>query len=138
MTIVSSIWNDAKTFKLIPITMDCPYVECIYDSNIGVLAVVSKNKKQSYHMLPKLDDNGDVMRMKVSKRANGKEYREERRLLESFQEYYVIEENEIVEFINTFANNAETFDYQSYFKKETGSDVDLDKSQIIVPDAQLK
>jgi hypothetical protein len=138
MTMVSSIWNDAKTFKLIPTTGDCPYVECIYDANLGVLAVVSKNRKQSYHMLPRLDDNGDVQRMKVSKRNNGKDYKEERRLLESFQEYYIIEEEEIVEFIEKFSDNFSTYDYKQYFKKEAGADTDLDKSKIIIPDGQLK
>lgn len=136
MTIVSSVWNDAKTFKLIPTRLDCPYVECIYDSNIGVLAVVSKNKKQSYHMLPKLDENGDVMYMKMSKRSNNKEYKEERRLLESFQEYYIIEEEEIINFISKFADNADSFDYKEFFKKEASND--LDTSKIIIPDSQLK
>jgi hypothetical protein len=107
MTIVSSVWNDTKSFRLIPITNDCPYVECIFDVSLQVLVVISKNKKQSYHMLPKLDDNGDGVKTR-NKRANGKD---------SFQEYYIIEPSDMISFIEKCADNASTFDYKQFIKQ---------------------
>lgn len=116
MMIVSSLWNDTKSFRLIPITNDCPYVECIFDVNLQVLVVISKNKKQSYHMLPKLDDNGDGIKTR-SKRSNGKDFKEERRLVDSFQEYYIIDPANIITFIDKFAENSNNFDYKQFIKK---------------------
>lgn len=116
MTIVSSLWNDTKSFRLIPITNDCPYVECIFDVSLQVLVVISKNKKQSYHMLPKLDDNGDGVKTR-NKRANGKDFKEERRIVDSFQEYYIIEPSDMISFIEKCADNTSTFDYKQFIKQ---------------------
>jgi hypothetical protein len=117
MMIISSVWNEKETFRLIPISNDCPYVECIYDVDMQVLVVISKNKKQSYHMLPKLDESGDVMTLKLSRRANGKDYKEERKLVDSYQEYYVIKDEEVTAIIEACATNHASFDYKKFFKE---------------------
>ena len=101
-----------KSFKMIPITLDCPYVECMYSSKDNVMAVISKVMKQSYHMVPKLDDNGDQIPAK-GKRQNNKPYKEERRLVDTFSEFYLLTPEEINGFIESFAVNAKTFDYKS-------------------------
>ena len=101
-----------KSFKMIPITNDCPYVECMYSAKDNVMAVITKTMKQSYHMVPKLDDNGDPIKTK-NKRPNGKEYKEERRLVDTFSEFYLLTPEEINGFIESFAVNAKTFDYKS-------------------------
>ena len=103
----------AKAFKMIPITNDCPYVECMYSAKDNVMAVITKTMKQSYHMVAKLDDNGDPIRTK-NKRPNGKEYKEERRLVDTFSEFYLMTPEEINGFIESFAVNAKTFDYKSF------------------------
>lgn len=116
MRIVSSLWNDTKSFRLVPISNDCPYVEGIFDVSLQVLVIISKNKKQSYHMLPKLDDNGDSIKTR-NKRASGKDFKEERRLVDSFQEYYIIEPKDIIDFVDNCADNANIFDYKQFIKK---------------------
>ena len=81
----------AKSFKMIPITQDCPYVECIFSVNDKILAVITKIMKQSYHFVPKIDDNGDPVYVKNPKaRASGKQVKEERRLVDTFSEFYII------------------------------------------------
>ena len=105
----------AKAFKMIPITNDCPYVECMYSAKDNVMAVITKTMKQSYHMVAKLDDNGDPIRTK-NKRPNGKEYKEERRLVDTFSEFYLLTPEEINGFVESFAVNAKTFDYKSFTK----------------------
>lgn len=114
MLLISSSWGTSRTFKMMPVTDDCPYVECIFDVESKVLAVISKHSKESLHMLPKLDDKGDIVRLKISKKENGKDYAEERKLLSTFYEYYITDKLEIKDFINMFATNADTYDFTQY------------------------
>jgi hypothetical protein len=103
MLTISTNWGPYKTFKLMPITMDCPYVEAIFDPSSKILAVISKINKSSYHTIPKLDDNGDEITMKISSRANGKKIKEQRVLIDTYAEYYITDLNEIKLFIDMFA-----------------------------------
>ena len=113
MMLVTSTWGTMKTFKMIPINNDCPYAECIFDVQSKILAVIGKEQKESMHMLPKLNDSGDVQFLKIGKRNNGKDYAEERKLLNTFYEYYIEEIDEIRFFIDKFSCNPE-FDYNKY------------------------
>lgn len=135
MILASNYWGEAKSFKLIPATENCPYTEALFDVNTGLLAVISKIKKQVFHNVPKLDDNGDMMYMKLGKRENGKPYKEERRTLETFHEYYIIEEKEIIDFIKAFAINAEDYDYMQYIevaKKKDNPDIFVPEQPTLV------
>src|SRR5688572_7482398 len=102
MLLITSWWGENKSFKLIPVKADCPYVEVIYDPSSKLLIVIGKEVKSNFHMLAKLDDNGEPMLSKV-KRKNGKPYKEERKTIETFTEHYISEKNEIDSFINMFA-----------------------------------
>ncbi len=68
-------------------------------------------------MLPKLDESGDVMTLKLSRRANGKDYKEERKLVDSYQEYYVIKDEEVTAIIEGCTTNHTSFDYKKFFKE---------------------
>lgn len=114
--LITGNWGQNKTFKMIPVTTDCPYNEAIYDADAKVLALVSKEKKQSMHMVAKLDDFGDVKPMKVGRRANGKDYAEERKTLETYYEHYLENKEEIKALINMIAVNADSFDVDQYLK----------------------
>ncbi len=115
--LITGNWGQKKTFKMIPLTNDCVYNEGIYDAENKVLALVSKEKKQSMHMVAKLDDFGDVKPMKVGRRTNGKDYAEERKTLETYYEYYLDNPEEIKAFINMIAFNSDTFDVDQYLKE---------------------
>jgi hypothetical protein len=114
MMIITSSWGTQKTFKMIPTAIECPYNECIYDPQANVLAVISKERKQTMHMMAKLNEWGDVVPMKVGKRSNGKDYAEERKTLETYYEYFIEDLNEIRKFIKHFASNKETSDWEKY------------------------
>lgn len=117
MLLVKSSWNEGETFRMLPISADCPYVECIFDPSQKVFVVISKIVKTTLHMLPKLDDNGDPAPLKT-KRLNGRMVKEERKQIETFQEYYVEDMTAIEDIINLFAVNSDKFEYKSYlFKK---------------------
>jgi hypothetical protein len=130
MMLVNSAFRNAKSFTLIPVSNDSPYVEAMFDPSSGVLAVISKVMKQSYHMVPKLDDTGQPERLKAPNQQTGKTHKEERRLVDTFSEFYLQDKNDIELFINMFAVNAEQFDYISFLNvdiKETK------KSNLILP-----
>ncbi len=114
MMLIQSAWDKKKTFKLISIDKDCPYNEGIYDPDTKVLAVISKEKKDTFQMVPKFDDKGDVVYVKSKPRPDGKTYAEERRILETYYEYYIESPEEIKDLIKMFCVNSDTFDYDKY------------------------
>lgn len=112
--LVQSSWNKSKTFRMIPVHIDCPYNEAIYDPEQRVLAVVSKECKEQFQLVPKFNEKGDIQYLKAA-RENGKNYAEERRAIDSYYEYYIENIDDILMFINHFAFNTE-FDYKSLVK----------------------
>lgn len=121
MMLVNSSFRNAKSFTMIPVSSDSPYVEAMFDPTSSILAVISKVMKQSYHMVAKLDEDGQPQRLKNPNPQTGKTVKEERRLVDTFSEFYLSDKLDIKDFINIFAINAESFDYESFFTdiKET-------------------
>lgn len=118
MLLVTSTWGNRKTFRLIPATTESAYNEAIYDPEVGVLALIGKEKKESFQMMPKLTELGDPQVLKIGKRPNGKDYAESRQILETYYEYYVENKEEITDLVNRLALNADTYDYQSYMSQK--------------------
>jgi hypothetical protein len=116
MLLIKSDWNEDQTFKLIPLTLDCPYIEGIYDPSTNVLVMISRVSMSKLHMLPKLDDNGDPAPLKMP-RKNGRTVKEERKTVETFQEFYIDNIDAINSIIDIFAVNKDKFDYKKYIKK---------------------
>ncbi len=130
MMLVNSSFRGAKSFNLIPVSKEAPYIEAMFDPSSGILACIGVNNKQSFHMVPRLNDDGQPMRLKVPNKTTGKTVKEQRVSQQTYSEYYVAEENDIENFINIFAINADTFDYKQFIE------VDIKKtetSKIILP-----
>ena len=129
MMLVNSAFRNVKSFSLIPVSNDSPYVEAMFDPSSGILVAISKTVKDTFHMMPKLDDDGNPIKLKAPNRETGKVVKEHRVSVSTFSEYYLSERSDIEEFIKLFAVNADTFKYQDFF-------VDLKeikKSSIILP-----
>jgi len=129
MLLVSSLWGQEKSFRLMPLTKDAPYSEGIYDPQSRVLVMMSSFTKETLHMIPARDENGDVAKTKTPRpgpdgKPNGKTYKEKQITLKTFTEFYVTEKEEISGLINMIAVNSDTFDYKKY----------LEPSPIIVPE----
>jgi len=107
MMLVQATWQEQQTFRMIPTKDDCPYVECIFDPGTKVFVIISKIKKTSLHMLPKLDEYGQAI-------SGAKGMKQERHKIEVFQEFYVEDASAIEELIKTFAINAKKFDYKKF------------------------
>ena len=114
MMMYTSDWHGKETFKLFPVETDCPYVECIFDPDNKILAVFSKEKKESLHMVPRLDDNGNT----IPSKSGSKKFREQRITLDTYNEYYITKKDEMVKFINVVAINAEEFDFNKFLVVE--------------------
>lgn len=115
MMLFTSFWDQHETFRLLPLTEDCPFTEVIYNRSVSILVVISKNKKNNFQYVAKLDPNGEPIRTTKPK-ANGKAYQEQRVLVELLQEYYITEKAEQIEFIKSFAVNATTFDFEKFLR----------------------
>lgn len=116
MLITTSIYNELPTVKLIPATADCPYTEAFVDRSVGWLVIISKIEKEMVTMLPRLDDNGELVASKKPKR-NGKQYQEQRAIIHTFQEFYIMDQKEIESFIKAFAINLKGFDYKPFITR---------------------
>ena len=128
--LISSPFRNMPSFSLIPVSNEAPYVEAMFDPSSGILAVISKISKQSFHMMPKLDENGQPQRLKVPNKETGKTIKEVRVSTETFSEFYLTNKDEIKDFLNIFAINADTFDFNAFMS------VDVDKVEtpkIIMP-----
>lgn len=113
MRLFTTYWGQEETFRMMPVTEDCPFMEVIYHPSAQMLIAMSKNMKQNYEMLPKLDDDGEWVPAKKPKR-NGSKMKEERRLMEVPQEHYMTVRMEQEEFIKLFAMNADDYNYTKY------------------------
>ena len=107
MMLVQSSWQESQTFRMIPIAESCPYVECIFDPGTKVFVIISKTTKHTLHMLPKLDEYGQVI-------TGAKGTKQDRHKIEVFQEFYIESVEAIKELVEHFAINAKKFDYKSF------------------------
>ena len=128
--LISSVFRNVKSFSLMPVNDDCPYVEAMFDPSSGIIAVITKIRKQSFHMMPRLDESGQPQRLKVPNKETGKVHKEQRMTVETFSEVYIVEKEEIKNFINLFAINAESFDYDQFLNIE---EKETKKSPLILP-----
>jgi len=128
MYLITSPWQGEKSFKLMPVSEECPFTEGIFDPVARMLVLMSKDTKESVHLLPRLNENGDPIKTK-GPRPSGKNYQEQRVTLDTFTEHYIIEKDEIIDLIKTLAVNADTYDFNKYLE---------DPSLIIQPDPKME
>lgn len=113
MRLITSAWQAQKTFRLIPVSIDCPFVEGIFDPESKTMVLFAKTTRDNLHMIPKVDDNGDLQKV-VKGRPNGKTYKEERKFTSDFMEYIFMEKEEIKDFIKSICINSDSYDYAAY------------------------
>ena len=116
MMLVSSSFRGVKSFNLISVTQDCPYVEAMFDPSTGILIVISKTMKETFTMLPRLDEAGNPQKLKFPNKETGKVIKEQRVSINTFSEFYITEKEEIENFLAIFAVNFNDFDFAQYIK----------------------
>ena len=111
MMLVQATWQEQQTFRMIPISENCPYVECIFDPGTKVFVIISKIKKTTLHMLPKLDEYGQPI-------TGSKATKQDRHKLDVFQEFYIEDFSAMNNVIKEFAVNADKFDYNAFMNEK--------------------
>jgi hypothetical protein len=96
--------KEISTFTLLPISKVCPFNEAIFDPRNKSLVVYSKEVKEAPQMLEKLDDDGNVARVRNIK-PNTNPYKVERRIFGAYYEYHLTEQADIAAFLEMFVVN---------------------------------
>jgi predicted lipase len=107
----------------------------VYWKDKKVLEINTPFKRNEYAYYPKLDDNGDMEKRKIAikdEQGNPVIYKQERRITEVLQKYYIIEQVEIMAFIEAFAVNSNKVDYMAILV-DKGPIVEAPKLSIITP-----
>jgi len=140
MCIISGVWNNADTFKLIPVVDSCPYSEVIFDPLTSLLVVISKNTKENLQMVPRLDKDGKKMLASSFKKGEQPQLKQERLRVKMFTEYYIMKTNEQIDFIEMFAINSGEFDYQNVIKKANTNktqEMGFNNDKMILPESNI-
>ena len=120
MLVKGTVSHDGKsraTFKMIPLTAGCPYLEVIYHPIYRGLGMVLTHKKNAYEMIPSLDKEGNPIPKKKKVQQGEYPYVQERRMLENWHENVILTKEEMDVFINMFAINADSFDKEQFMKE---------------------
>lgn len=102
MMLIESAFKNMKSFSMISVSKDCPYIEALYDPSSAVLAVITKEKKNTFHMVPKLKEDG-----------NPHGNKKQRVQIQTYGEYYITNVDDIKNFISIFSINTD-FDFGKY------------------------
>ena len=115
MLLHTSYWGERNTFKMLPVTQECPYAEVIYDPTTTLLVIISKISKENLQFVPKINEQGDMVPVKRP-RTNGKNYCESRISMQLLHEYYLTTKEEQEAFVEQFAVNADSYDYKKFLR----------------------
>lgn len=122
MMLYTTATNGVKTFGMIPLSTDCPFNEAIYMPTLEALAVLGKSTRDTFSMLERLDENGNPT-PQAGKGADPSKPKMQRVQLSTPWEYFIHEADEIKDFVRKNAVNADSFNYEQYFKNESGIEV---------------
>lgn len=115
---VSSVMIDDESgmpienFVGIPLTETSPFVEVIFDPKKQILGVVSKNKKESFHWVTRVDPDGLPVATKNRGLAASQPAQQQRVQIETYHEYYIRKQDAILEFLEAHAVNS--FDFSKF------------------------
>lgn len=140
MRLYTSIWKEQETFKMLPVSNDCPFLEVIYDTELKQLAIVGSKLKKGFTYMDKLDNNGHKTMISgyegLKKKYPNSEiypYKRERVEIDVVNEYYIKEEAEQTEFINRFAENTDGFNFKKYLDAPATKPATMDMTPKLEP-----
>lgn len=109
MFLCKEVEGNKSTFKLIPISLDSPYLEVRFSFERKLLSIITKTPMEEFRMMPKIDDNGNIAPSKVNK--DGNKY--ERLRIQAFYDVSITNKEDIEKFVNLMTG--ETHDLSQYF-----------------------
>lgn len=103
-----------NSFRMIPVSIDCPYIDVVYHPSHKVLTIKLKEKESNLRMVKRLDDSGLPMTVPGKKKEGEDPYKYERKTIENHIELFITEKEEIKSFVKSMAVNHDSFDYAKY------------------------
>ncbi|NCD06169.1 MAG: hypothetical protein EOL97_08625 [Spirochaetia bacterium] len=100
MFIHNAEWHEKESFRLLPINLNCPYNEMLYDCENKVLMIISKDKKQKPMFIPAINKKGKTITLRRTK-----ELQQERQIIEMYYEYFLEDMEDIKDMIDLVAVN---------------------------------
>ena len=100
MFIHSAEWHEKRSFRLLPITLDCPYNEILYDCENKVLMIISKDQKEKPMFIPSLDKKGNTITLRKTQKLQ-----QERHIISMYYEYFIDDVEDIKSFVSSIATN---------------------------------
>jgi hypothetical protein len=107
MLVYVALFEGYPTFKMLPLTSECPFNEIVFDPRTGTLAIVSKDQKDRNMMVEKIGKDGSPIPIKGRLRDGEPATELERRTMAQYYEYYVQNKEDQKAIVNHFALNPE-------------------------------
>lgn len=118
MLLTEGVWTDGTpTFTMVGLTSDCPFLEAIFEPTKKVLILLTKEKEDTFQMLPRLDANGDPEFKKQSPKEEnpGNPYKSQRVQMNTYHESVIRPRVDIELFVSTMAINADLERINKFF-----------------------
>jgi len=117
MLLTDGIWTDGTpTFVLISLTNDSPFIEAIFEPAKKALILLTKEKEDTFHMLPKLDESGEPLIRRDIKEGDKKNpYRQERVQMHTYHETVIRNKEDIMLFVEVMAINDDKSRIEKFF-----------------------
>lgn len=88
MRIYKTDFDGKTTFRLIPMSKSCPFIDIIYNINEEILIIISKDKKENPILLPANNNEKEI-------------------IMDTYYEYYIEDKDDIKKFVESVAINPE-------------------------------
>ncbi len=107
---ISVLYNGKDTFQLIPTSKDCPYSEATFNPQAKSLLIISPMSFETFQMLPKINDDGNMTASKVHE----SHYKHERVRTQKHFDWVIAKRDEIQKFVDMVTG--EINNLEDYFK----------------------
>jgi hypothetical protein len=105
MMVYVALFEGYPTFKMLPLTSECPFNEIMFDPRTGTLAIVSKDQKARNMMVERIGKDGNPIPIKGKMRDGEQATELERRTMAQYYEYYVQNKEDQKAIVEHFAIN---------------------------------
>lgn len=114
MLAVNDTWDEKESFRLIPLTDECSFVEVLFDPGEKVLCLLSKHKKNTFKFIPRVNEKQEYV---TTKKDGQLIPAMDRKLIEYFNETYVKDKQDIKNLIKHLVINQD-FDFDKFLNAE--------------------
>lgn len=114
MLITSQQQDGTPTFRAIPLTSDCPFIELIFDTKLKRLVAINKEKHSNMFFVPRLNENGMPIQNKDPKSKIQVPHQQERKTTDTYYEHFISNIDEVRPFLELFVVNPK-FNVEAFF-----------------------